>query len=77
MVVEDGMAEGTAQGSSRIARVLCFESFLRRSVGSREQVPPVTDAPDNPFQSRGWGRPLSEKEILHRRTMLNHFQRVR
>jgi hypothetical protein len=76
MVLEDGMAQGTAQGSSGTAKVLCFESFLRRSVGSRERVP-VTDAPDNPFQSRGWGRPLSEKEILHRRTMLDHFQRLR
>jgi len=70
------MAHDTAQGSSRTARVLCFERFLRRSVDSREPVP-ETDAPDNPFQSRGWGRPLSEKEILHRRTMLDHFRRVR
>lgn len=70
------MAQGTAQRSSGTSRVLCFESFLRRSVDRRQRVP-VTDAPDNPFRSRGWGRPLSAKEIMHRRTMLNHFRRER
>ena len=68
------MVRDMVQRSGGTARVLSFESFLQRNLGSKGGTPGA-DAPESPFRSQGWSRPLSAKEIMHRRTMLNHFRR--
>lgn len=56
------------------ARILSFETFVRRSVTVPEQ-PDQEQAPESPFVVRGWVRPLNARQILHRQAMLRNVQR--
>ena len=54
------------------ARILSFESFLRRTVVSGQS----TDGAhaDSPFGRPDPPRPLNQRQISHRRAMLKHMQ---
>jgi len=56
------------------ARILSFETFVRRSMGAPEQAE-QEQAPESPFVVRGWARPLNARQILHRQAMLRNFHR--
>jgi hypothetical protein len=74
MVAGGAMGDVTDRTGAGPARILSFETFVRRSVGAAER-PDQSRAPESPFIVPGWLRPLNARQILHRQAMLRNFQR--
>jgi hypothetical protein len=54
------------------ARIISFESFLRRTSGSRQDA--EREAVGSPFGHCEPLRPLNQRQISHRRAMLKYMQ---
>jgi hypothetical protein len=53
------------------ARLLSFETFLRRTSGSRQH--PDRNEAQSPFGHCEAARPLNQRQISHRRAMLKYM----
>lgn len=56
------------------ARILSFETFVRRSIRAPEESD-QDGAPESPFNGQDSARPLNARQILHRQAMLRNFER--
>jgi hypothetical protein len=61
----------TKQKPPERARLLSFETFLRRTSGSRQH--PDRNESQSPFGHCEAVRPLNQRQITHRRAMLKYM----